>query len=74
MSGGALHVADQPHEQGVQVGGGREDPVDRFGGVQPLLAAQGAGGDQRTVAQQVRTGVVGRIAARGRFITSPEMS
>ena len=46
MSGGALHVADQPHQQGVQVGGGREDSVDRLGGVQPLLAAEGTGGDQ----------------------------
>lgn len=54
-SGGALHVADQPHQQGVQVSGGREDSVDRLGGVQPLLAAEGTGGDQRTVAQQVRT-------------------
>ncbi len=46
MSGGALHVADQPHQQGVQVGGGREDPVDRLGSVQPLLAAEGTSGDQ----------------------------
>ncbi|MGW6404974.1 hypothetical protein [Streptomyces sp. NPDC055134] len=55
MSGGALHVADQPHQQGVQIGGSREDPVDCLGGVQPLLAAEGAGSDQRTVAQQVGT-------------------